>query len=284
MALLNLYETPTALPPIGDGPPSFSTVSKSLNVKLVAADNTSKTLGEALASTEREKVLVILIRHFYCSSCQEYVRQISKSLGPEKLARRDMSIIIIGCGAPSLITWYVKVTQCAYPIYADPKTRLYELLGTYRTVSMRTRRLSYVHYSLFMGGLSASQSRGYPEKKDLLAEMDAHCDKKYGDWKIWWCHRMRNARDHTEVVELKERMGLSGGYGGDDDDEIEESHYENGAHADVLQGSRETTGKLHASALRQSKQSWMKMLNSTSRKRKQTKVVTGNGSWEKTKQ
>ncbi|RMZ76452.1 hypothetical protein DV737_g4817, partial [Chaetothyriales sp. CBS 132003] len=147
----NLYNTPTALPPIGDGPPSLSTVSKSLNVQLVAADNTSTTLGEALARTERKKVLVILIRHFYCTSCQEYIRQISKSLGPEKLRRCDTSIIIVGCGAPSLIAWYVKVTQCAYPIYADPKTRLYKLLGTHRTVSMGMRRPSYVQHSLLMG-------------------------------------------------------------------------------------------------------------------------------------
>ena len=34
--------------------------------------------------------------------------------------------------------------------------------------------------------------------------------KVSGEWKVGWCHRMRNSRDHTEVEELKRHIGLGG--------------------------------------------------------------------------
>ncbi|RMZ77915.1 hypothetical protein DV738_g4125, partial [Chaetothyriales sp. CBS 135597] len=351
----NLYKTPTALPAIGDGPPSLSTVSKSLSIKLLAADNTSTTLGEALARTDRRKVLVILIRHFYCTNCQEYIRQMSKSLRRESLARRDTSVIIIGCGDPTLIEWYVQLTQTPYPVYVDPNTRLYKLLGTHRTVSQGTRRPSYVQHSLLMGnvmlliqgikrlvvgdvrkagnlmvnggevniGLLGQQrpppkrlrrmvqaqgddaslcclddreddeedeeydlwgerkSPSYLEEINFWAEAQAAragAQPQHGDWKIWWCHRMRNARDHTEIDDLRETMGLSTSGSTCVDTSVDTHHNikldGNGtAHYSGLLPA----GRFHA--LKQSNQSWMSMLSSTTRRRKQA----DNSLSEKTK-
>ncbi|RMD43196.1 hypothetical protein DV735_g1904, partial [Chaetothyriales sp. CBS 134920] len=299
----NLYKTPTALPAIGDGPPSLSTVSKTLGVRLLAADNTSTTLGQVLASTERRKVLVILIRHFYCTNCQEYIRQMSKSLRRDSLASRDTSVIIIGCGEPTLIAWYVKLTQSAYPIYVDPNTRLYKLLGTHRTVSRGTRRPSYVQHSLFMesvmslvqgikrlavgdvrragnlrvnGGEFLFWRDGGSGGSGGAKVNQQQPQPQYADWKIWWCHRMRNTRDHTEIDELRETMGLSSG--GDSHYAIK--HNGNGT-THYTAGGMLSAGRLQA--LRQSNQSWMSMLSSTNRKRKQQTDNSDNSLSEKTK-
>lgn len=47
---------------------------------------------------------------------------------------------------------------------------------------------------------------GYKNGVEGMFEM-GHVEEKY----VTWCHRMRNTRDHAEIPELREVLGLDGG-------------------------------------------------------------------------
>ncbi|KAI1270069.1 hypothetical protein F5Y18DRAFT_2721 [Xylariaceae sp. FL1019] len=195
------------------------------------------------------RVLVIFIRHFFCGNCQEYLRTLSASITPDSLLALPVStfITVIGCGTPQLIDAYVKETKCPFPVYADPTRRLYQELGMVRTLSMgsrpaymKDRTVAHTVLSGIKQGLKqvksglvtkmgdsrqvggeflfepASMTLDTPisspqigvEKK--LEELDLESEKKPEEKRITWCHRMKTTRDHAEIPELREVLGLQG--------------------------------------------------------------------------
>ncbi|OQV09450.1 hypothetical protein CLAIMM_13570 [Cladophialophora immunda] len=205
-----------------------------------------------------KRILVVFIRHFFCGNCQEYVRRLSSAESPfhpsqkppqcctsiastmnfSKPASRTLpTVIIIGPGQPSLIASYKNVTQCPFDIYADPSTRLYELLGMYRSLSLGHRAPGYIEHSLFSGALksawqiarrvgngdamnggdwdvnggeflfvrSAAPSRPSMGLKSSSPSRSRSRSRsaQSQDWDVSWCHRMANSRDHTEVINLQ---------------------------------------------------------------------------------
>ena len=154
-------------------------------------------------------------------NCQEYIRHLSEEISPSSLPPRT-SIVIVGCGAPSLIPFYIKETSTRFPIYADPSTRLYEVLGMAKTYNLGPKNPDYIRRSIF-GGIFQSIGMGLSRagKGDMI---------KFGDLKqvggeflfnvkgakegsdktmpgnsglksveVTWCHHMRNTRDHAEI-------------------------------------------------------------------------------------
>lgn len=141
---------------------------------------------------------------------------------------------------------YAEATSCPFPIYADPTRALYNELGMVRTLAMgakpdyqRRSTLGSVVASIvqgikhvptgraFVGGdyqqvggeflfepvdgiqsPVASPSAEGGEQKELglgVGKLDTAVEKQ-----VTWCHRMRNTRDHAEVPELREVLGLDG--------------------------------------------------------------------------
>ncbi|EKD20245.1 fmHP [Drepanopeziza brunnea f. sp. 'multigermtubi' MB_m1] len=159
-------------------------------------------------------------------------------------------IAIVGCGAPSLIPMYQEATSCPFPIYADPTKKLYSALGMLRTLNMGTRpeyqrkdQLSMVFESVVqamkkikdgqalkggdmhqVGGeflfepVDMNSPLNTPEPEadsgDKQLGDGAKAQQQEGGWseekRITWCHRMKNTRDHAEIPELREALGLSG--------------------------------------------------------------------------
>ncbi|KAL6251746.1 hypothetical protein RBB50_001956 [Rhinocladiella similis] len=122
-----------------------------------ADDKTASTSS----STTINNILVVFIRHFFCGNCQEYVRRLSSPASPFHPTRRRAhlnfskpnthpppSVIIIGPGSPSLLSSYAALTQCAYPVYADPSTQLYDVLGMHKTLSMGGKHPEYIQHNL----------------------------------------------------------------------------------------------------------------------------------------
>lgn len=143
-----------------------------------------------------------------------------------------------------------KETQCPFPCYADPTKKLYDELGMMKTLSLGKRpeyqRQSLA--SLMTGGFVQSvkmlttgkvfQGGGYHQVggeflfepindatpittplendkgKQLGEDENNNGDVGRGGYveekRITWCHRMRTTRDHAEIPELREVLGLEG--------------------------------------------------------------------------
>jgi len=140
---------------------------------------------------------------------------------------------------------YQTVTQCPFPIYADPTKALYDALGMVRTLSMGERP-EYQRRGNFKGVLNSikqglAQLGGGKvfmagdlqqvggefmfEPVDVSTpicgagnEVDPFAKNQNGnvlgvegeEKRVTWCHRMRNTRDHAEIPELREVLGLDG--------------------------------------------------------------------------
>ena len=208
-----------------------------------------------------KRILLIFIRHFFCGNCQEYVRRLSSTDSPfhpshksisttwttnfSKPASRSLpTIIIIGPGQPSLISSYKSRTQCPFDIYADPSSRLYDILGMHRTLSMGVKAPEYIEHSLFSGAVksawqivrrvgngdamgggdwdvnggeylfvrSATRSRSSsrsPSRSRTRSRSASSQGSTTLEWQTSWCHRMFNSRDHTELLDLAYRTCFS---------------------------------------------------------------------------
>ncbi|KAI1823412.1 hypothetical protein F4861DRAFT_531624 [Xylaria intraflava] len=191
------------------------------------------------------RVLVIFVRHFFCGNCQEYLRVLSASITPDALLALPVStfIAVVGCGSPKLIDMYVKETGCPFPVYADPTCRLYQELGMVRTLDLGPRPaymrnsslarttlsgivqgLKQVHTGLVLKMGDTRQVGGEflfePASRTLRSPIASPVSEKRFDAPpadaveekcVTWCHRMRNTRDHAEIPEVMEVLGLGAG-------------------------------------------------------------------------
>lgn len=156
-------------------------------------------------------------------------------------------VAVVGCGDPALIDMYAEATGCAFPIYADPTRRLYTELGMVRTLALGERP-AYMRKSLLRSSLEsivqglrqiprglatkagdqkqiggeflfepegmatpmasppwgeAGKALGEGGVSDAAAAAD-DCEPR----RVTWCHRMKTTRDHAEIPELMEVLGL----------------------------------------------------------------------------
>ncbi|KAL2816596.1 Sodium:solute symporter family-domain-containing protein [Aspergillus cavernicola] len=158
-----------------------------------------------------QRTLVVFVRHFYCGSCQEYLRSMVEVITPDYLSHLPVttSVAIIGCGSPSLIDHYAaEVGGCPYPLYCDPTLKLYDDLGMYTTWDLGPHpayiRKSMVRvvlesfwqiFRLLPAGLALSGGPKSQVGGEFLFELSGDGEEK----RISWCHRMNTSRDHTEI-------------------------------------------------------------------------------------
>ncbi|KAF2644116.1 hypothetical protein P280DRAFT_466800 [Massarina eburnea CBS 473.64] len=161
---------------------------------------------------EAPRQLLIFIRHFFCGNCQEYLRELSASITPDSLFALDEPtfITVIGCGRPDLINMYTEATNCPFPIYADPTGKLYEYLGMTRTLDLG-KKPSYIQSNLLVTSL---QSIAQALKTGTNALKGGDFKQVGGEFlfeggECVWVHRMRHTRDHTEIKEMREKLGLT---------------------------------------------------------------------------
>ncbi|KAL1969441.1 hypothetical protein VTN77DRAFT_8879 [Rasamsonia byssochlamydoides] len=175
----------------------------------------------------RRRVLVIF-------NCQEYLRTLTSSIPSPAALPAGTELIIIGCGAPSLIRMYAEATECLFPIYTDPSRRLHEKLGMACTLSLGRRSPEYIRHSLAVGMLKSfvqgvrricegdafqagdmRQAGGeflfetYPGNSSHGGSQDHDDgDEEEDAVRVTWCHRMANTRDHTEIDVIRLILGL----------------------------------------------------------------------------
>ncbi|KAI7218905.1 hypothetical protein KC333_g3282 [Hortaea werneckii] len=176
--------------------------------------STSSTDANATSSptNSKQKHLIIFIRHFFCGHCEDYIRGLSTHLPPSRLASVNTRLSIIGCGEPAVVPDYKKRTNCPFPIYCDPQRTLYERLDMVRSLDLGEKKPEYVQSGLIGGTLS---SMGNMIKSGGLIFKGGAYDQNGGEWlfeeggRLVWCHRMRNTRDHAEIAEVEEVLGLT---------------------------------------------------------------------------
>jgi hypothetical protein len=97
---------------------------------------------------DNKQVLVVFIRHFMCGFClvkstslfrwltvKQYVTGLSTEIPPSELSAKNLDLVIIGCGDPSLIKFYARETETKYPIYGDPSQNLFKIFELEKTMS-----------------------------------------------------------------------------------------------------------------------------------------------------
>ncbi|CAI6332867.1 unnamed protein product [Periconia digitata] len=157
--------------------------------------------------------LVIFIRHFFCGNCQEYLREISSSVTPEELLALETPtfITVIGCGRPDLIEMYAETTNCPFPIYADPTGKLYDVLGMTRTLDLG-KKPKYIQSNILVTSMQsvvqALKTGSNALKGGSFKQVGG--EFLFEDGECVWVHRMRNTRDHTEMEQLRIKLGLVG--------------------------------------------------------------------------
>lgn len=158
---------------------------------------------------------------FAWQNCQEYLRTLCASITPSSLPP-STSIVVIGCGSPTLIPMYIEQTACPYPIYADPTRRLYNILGMTMTLSLGKKGPDYIQHTLVAGmvksivqGVKRIGSGDALQAGDMrqvggefLFSSTSRLDEKKSKVEVTWCHRMKNTRDHAEVPVIHELLGL----------------------------------------------------------------------------
>lgn len=173
--------------------------------------------------------------------CQEYLRTLSTLLPPSQLPP-GTSITVIGCGAPSLLSFYIQTTGLPYPIFTDPTGAVYESLSFARTLTMGSKKPEYIsvpfvetmvrsigqilnQVSRFGRGGSISGGDWWRVGGEMIIE---RAEPEHGTirnrgrrrlgldddelgWKATYVHRMRKTTDHLEVPILRSLLGLSPG-------------------------------------------------------------------------
>jgi hypothetical protein len=157
---------------------------------------------------------------------------------------------VVGCGDPKLIDMYATETGCPFPIYADPTRKLYGELGMIRTLALGQRPAYMQKKSLLKSSIESvvqglkqipkgtvfkagdqrqiggeflfepldlhSPISTLPVAGDLDEKLEGGsraADEESGEIegkRVTWCHRMKSTRDHAEVPELMEVLGLDG--------------------------------------------------------------------------
>lgn len=83
---------------------------------------------------------------------------LSSKISPTELSSKNIDLVIIGCGDPSLIKAYAKDTGAKYPIYADPAQSLFKAFGLGRTLQLG-KKPEYMSFGV-TGGIIKGVSNG----------------------------------------------------------------------------------------------------------------------------
>ncbi|KAF1986896.1 hypothetical protein K402DRAFT_298838, partial [Aulographum hederae CBS 113979] len=196
--------------------PSTQALERAGKMTVQDAQGKSHTFKSIIEGTgSHDKHLILFIRHFFCYSCQEFLRHLDAHI-PSSIIPASTKISIIGCGSPSVIPNYLRATGTPYTLYADPSKQLYAALGMGRTLDLGSRRPDYLAQQRLWRAVVGSVVQGITWRGGRAAAQGGdfwqvggewYFERK-GEWRLSWCRRMQNTRDHAEVGELREVLGL----------------------------------------------------------------------------
>ncbi|KND86338.1 Thioredoxin-like protein AAED1 [Tolypocladium ophioglossoides CBS 100239] len=158
-------------------------------------------------------------------------------------------VVVIGCGDPALIDMYVEATGCPFPVYTDPTRSLFDELGMVKTLALgsapaymkksmtksiidsigQVLRFAPSGLALKSGDKRQVGGEFLFEPLDVVTPITTPRDEQHKTGsldhpdhgghedrgpievkRVTWCHRMRTTRDHAEIPEMMEILGLDG--------------------------------------------------------------------------
>lgn len=178
----------------------------------------------------RQKTLIVFIRHFRASACQDYVRSVASEVDIEALERAGLKIVLIGLGPHHLITPYKHLTQTPFPVYTDPTLSIHKALG----MNLRTTDPGPdSECGYYVGNTTATTHNGGPfgfghslsrlrhklatfplferagDPNQLGGEFVLGPDPaRPGSEVCTFAHRMRNTRAHAPVLDVISASGV----------------------------------------------------------------------------
>lgn len=233
--ITRFYSEPPKVPSSADKTddcPDLATLAAVRDIPIYNANGESVPFGHlydpALAPDHASlypRQLVIFIRHFHCGACQAYVRALTEQISvPDYFGIPvPTSFVVVGCGRPSMIRYYRRVTRCPWPIYAEPSRRLFRKLGMGPTLDMGAH--THPEYLTEVGGVGAMWSRSLAR---IAKEYVDHEAGQLSGWdcvkggnifqvggeflfeggQVVWCHRMKHWRGHAEVGVLRKLLDM----------------------------------------------------------------------------
>ncbi|XP_041089261.1 peroxiredoxin-like 2C isoform X2 [Polyodon spathula] len=80
---------------------------------------------------EEKKAIIVLVRHFLCYTCKEYVEDLAK-IPKSFLSHADARLIVIGQSSHHHIDAFCQLTGYPHEMYVDPEKEVYKKLGMNR--------------------------------------------------------------------------------------------------------------------------------------------------------
>jgi hypothetical protein len=205
---------PMSEAPVSKEIPGAELIAKLSDVPIFDKNGDEHTFKSAYQTPGKDRHLIIFVRHFICTNCMEYVRELNFHIPASKLPE-GTAITFISHGDASLINAYSSTTQNSYDIYTDPSKKLFQLLSLNRTLDLGPKP-SYVKQGVFssiavgiaMGLTSVKSALSHGDNMQVGGEFLFVKDKATGEWKVEWAHRMKNTRDHAEITELMKLLGV----------------------------------------------------------------------------
>ncbi|KAF3234929.1 hypothetical protein TWF128_002176 [Orbilia oligospora] len=198
---------PTSPHPI----PDEKTISTICNLPVLSSDGESCRFGDLIAARDGvDNVVVIfisyLVRHFFCTCDQDYIRSLAGCLTPTVLSTLPVGpsrLVIVGCGDPSRIIPYAVETSCDFPIFTDPTRRIYEKLEMNKSLGSSTRPAYMEHTLLSL----IVRSMGQMVRSGYGAFKGGDFWQNGGEWifrkgRCVWAHRMETTSDHVTAKKL----------------------------------------------------------------------------------
>ncbi|KAF7428262.1 hypothetical protein PC9H_007483 [Pleurotus ostreatus] len=190
--------------------PSRSQLQQAALLSVVGQRGERISFGELF---QKQKTLVIFIRHFWCPLCQDYMASVSRSVSPEMLKRAGVKLVIISNGSHKMIRSYRKIFRTPFQVYTDPTHRVYDALGmTTEVADEFTAPGGYVRHGVFSGiamVVANALKVGMP-----VWERGGDISRLGGEFILGpgitcsFAHRMQNPRSHAPIMRLIAEVGV----------------------------------------------------------------------------
>ncbi|TCD64061.1 hypothetical protein EIP91_004569 [Steccherinum ochraceum] len=153
-------------------------------------------------------------RRLGSQSCQQYTRQLA-GISPDALAKANKQLLVIGCGEPDVMDFYIEATGYKGPLYADSSRAIFDKFGLISNLkvtpdgepkrsNLQASRLNVFFTSFWRGPVKNAKYLGKEGKVSQLG--GEFIFTKDGQCTFLW--RMKHTEDHIEVADLMREAGV----------------------------------------------------------------------------
>ncbi|KZV64734.1 hypothetical protein PENSPDRAFT_587900 [Peniophora sp. CONT] len=193
--------------------PNASQLSRAAEMVVVQENGVPVPFGSLW---KEKRTAVVFIRHFWCSSCREYLSSVVRAADPAALERAGAQLLIVGCGDFNLIKSYRQTFRMPFQLVVDPSQgqQLYRTLGmnmllppglggvnTAGGTKGRVRSAAFVFKTALRAGVPAWGRGGDASQLggEFVLGPGLRCS---------YAHRMQSVRGHAPVEEVLAAVGV----------------------------------------------------------------------------